>query len=218
MGNKQSNVQNPVRQTKAVRQQKEEKRQIIQEHVKQENKESLNIVQDAADQQFRENKITREEYINSTSTIARVEELIDRGSDPFVKDDYIAIIIRLDGKYLAEKDTLQKKRVKDLIFIIRSIIYETNSILDKINPTIKQETNQQPNPHPNPTPIPLDNVPNMIVTHNQQQEQSSVIVARNQQTNAVVGRQQEQSSVVVARNQQKNIISGKNRSALLMEI
>jgi len=168
MGNNQAM---PKRQTKSQYAEKQQKREIIQNHIKEKNKESINVVQGAIDEQFKNGNISREEFINSSNTTNRIGELIDRGNKTFVKDDYIAIILKLNPEFLSKRTELQAKRNEDLIFIIRSIIYDANSIINTnttstiVNENISQSSHENVEPVTNKIVVNEENTTAIVVTN-----------------------------------------------------
>lgn len=105
----------------------------VQQQVKTHNKQSLQTVHEHLDQKFRNDEIGREAYFTAKSVVERGEKLVDRGGKNLVKDDYIAIIIALKPEYVAHKHMLCAKTNDELIFMIRSVIYNVQTIMEKIN-------------------------------------------------------------------------------------
>lgn len=98
MGNSQS-VRRSAAQTKIVKEQ--------QSKIQTSNQQSLIAVQKLLDERLDAHRITADEYAGLKNTFASGEDLIDRGSKPLAKDDYVAIILTLTPEYLRQKYTIQ---------------------------------------------------------------------------------------------------------------
>lgn len=108
-----------------------------------ERKTRDNLKQETTNNTIKKIDTFQNNILSSSTTLVKTEDVkkaivigenakknLARNDKPLIKGDYIAIICRLDQRYINKIDELNKLTGQDLISIIRNDIYDPNKVVN----------------------------------------------------------------------------------------